>query len=74
MGADKKLLAETQRAKQVLQLVGELRAAGIFTVAAVTRPFNFEGPRKIEAADRLIGSLKPCAHLVAVIEQASLNF
>lgn len=55
----------------MLQLVGELRAAGIFTVVAITRPFNFEGPRKIELADRLTASLKQCAHLVAVIEQAS---
>ncbi|BDA41543.1 probable cell division protein FtsZ 2 at N-terminal half [Coccomyxa sp. Obi] len=56
----------------VLQLVGELRAAGIFTVAAVTRPFTFEGPRKLEAADHLVASLRQCAHLVAVIEQEVL--
>jgi hypothetical protein len=56
---------------QVLQLVRELRAAGIFTAVAVTRPFTFEGPRKMEAADKLTAALRECAHLVAVIEQAS---
>jgi cell division GTPase FtsZ len=55
---------------QLLQLVRELRAAGIFTAVAVTRPFAFEGPRKIEAADKLIALLRKSAHLVALIEQA----
>ncbi len=65
-----RLQSDELHAMQVLQVVGELRAAGIFTVAAVTRPFTFEGPRKLEAADRLVASLRQCAHLVAVIEQA----
>lgn len=56
-------------AATVLQLVGALRAAGHFTVAAVTRPFEFEGPAKAEQAARLVAALEETAHLVAVVEQ-----
>ena len=35
-------------AATVLQIVAALRAAGHFTVAAVTQPFGFEGPAKQE--------------------------
>lgn len=45
------------------RLARELRAAGHFTVAALTRPFAFEGARKLEAADKLIAELEQIAHL-----------
>ena len=54
---------------QLLQLVRGLRAAGIFTAVAVTRPFLFEGPKKRQAADTLTAQLQQCAHLVALIDQ-----
>ena len=49
---------------QVGSLARELRAAGHFTVAALTRPFGFEGARKLAAADSLIAELEQIAHLV----------
>ena len=54
---------------QLLHLVRGLRAAGIFTAVAVTRPFLFEGPKKRQAADVLTAQLQECAHLVAIIDQ-----
>lgn len=33
-------------------------------MAALTRPFGFEGARKLEAADKLIAELEQIAHLV----------
>ncbi|KAK9810099.1 hypothetical protein WJX72_004870 [[Myrmecia] bisecta] len=57
----------------VVQLVRSLRAAGHFTAVAVTRPFEFEGSRKVDAADRLISLLEEAAHLVVVIEQDVLS-
>lgn len=53
----------------VLQLVEALRSAGHFTVAAVTRPFEFEGAAKQEQARALVAALEERAHLVAVMEQ-----
>lgn len=46
-----------------------LARTGHFTVVAVTRPLEFEGRVKVEAADRLIAALEETAHLVVVIEQ-----
>ena len=54
---------------QVLRLVTELRQAGHFTAVAVTRPFDFEGKRRAEAAETLITALEEAAHFVTVIEQ-----
>ena len=56
----------------VLQLAAALRAAGHFTVAALTAPFGFEGPARAEAAGALAGALHASAHLVAVTEQEVL--
>lgn len=56
----------------VLRIVSALRAAGHFTVAAVARPFAFEGAAKKEQADALVKTLKEQAHLVAVMEQEVL--
>lgn len=56
-------------AATVLQIVAALRAAGHFTVAAVTQPFGFEGNAKREQAAELIAELKRTAHVVAVMEQ-----
>ena len=42
---------------------------GHFTAVSVTRPFEFEGQRKVEAADRMIAALEEAAHLVVVVEQ-----
>jgi hypothetical protein len=56
----------------VLQLVSALRAAGHFTVAAVTAPFGFEGSAKAEQARALVHALEEKAHLVAVMEQEVL--
>ncbi|KAG7672442.1 hypothetical protein KSW81_001406 [Nannochloris sp. 'desiccata'] len=56
----------------VLQLVSALRAAGHFTVAAVTAPFGFEGAAKDEQARALVHALEERAHLVAVMEQEVL--
>jgi hypothetical protein len=56
----------------VLQLVSALRAAGHFTVAAVTAPFGFEGGAKAEQARALVHALEEKAHLVAVMEQEVL--
>lgn len=54
---------------QLLSLVKALREAGHFTAVSVTRPFEFEGQRKVEAADRMIAALEGAAHLVVVVEQ-----
>ena len=54
---------------QLLSLVTALRDTGHFTVVSVTRPFEFEGQRKLDAADRMIAALEEAAHLVVVVEQ-----
>ena len=54
---------------QVLRLVYELQQAGHFTAVALTRPFEFEGRRRAEAAETLISALEEAAHFVTVIEQ-----
>ena len=57
---------------QVLRLVYELKQAGHFTAVALTRPFEFEGRRRAEAAETLISALEEAAHFVTVIEQVFL--
>lgn len=59
-------------ATMVLQLVSFLRRHGFFVVAAMTRPFEFEGLRKVEQADALIEALEDVAHLVAVVRSDTL--
>lgn len=54
---------------QLLSLVNRLRDTGHFTAVSVTRPFEFEGQRKLDAADRMIAALEEAAHLVVVVEQ-----
>lgn len=56
-------------AQVVMQLVAALRAAGHFTVVALTQPFEFEGGAKAEQAARLVAALRSSAHLVALMEQ-----
>lgn len=56
---------------QIVQLVRALRAAGHFTAVAITRPFGFEGNRRVQAAENLIGVLEEAAHLVVVVDQVS---
>ncbi len=59
---------------QLLSLVKSLRETGHFTAVSVTRPFEFEGQRKVEAADKMIAALEEAAHLVVVVEQVlSIN-
>jgi hypothetical protein len=48
---------------QLLQIASYLRQAGFFVVVALTRPFEFEGRRKVEA-DALIQALQDVAQLV----------
>ncbi|MEW5307186.1 MAG: hypothetical protein WDW36_009594 [Sanguina aurantia] len=57
----------------MLQLARHLRRQGFFVASALTRPFAFEGPRKMEQADALIESLQEVAHLMVVIEQDVLT-
>lgn len=58
-------------AMQLLSLVKSLRDTGHFTAVSVTRPFEFEGQRKVQAADRMIAALEGAAHLVVVVEQVT---
>lgn len=48
----------------MLQLARHLRRQGYFVAVALTRPFEFEGARKLEAADTLIAAMQEVAHLV----------
>ncbi|KXZ44556.1 hypothetical protein GPECTOR_65g174 [Gonium pectorale] len=57
----------------LLQLVRHLRRQGYFVAAALTRPFEFEGARRLEAADTLISTMQEVAHLVVVISQGVLT-
>jgi predicted alpha/beta-hydrolase family hydrolase len=47
----------------LLQLAAFLRRSGYFVVAALTRPFDFEGRRRLEEADALIEALSDVAQL-----------
>ncbi len=49
--------------------MNRLRETGHFTAVSVTRPFEFEGQRKVDAADHMIAALEEAAHLVVVVEQ-----
>lgn len=48
------------------------RKAGILTVAVVTKPFVFEGTRRMQAAERGIERLRECADTVIVIPNQNL--
>lgn len=48
------------------------REAGILTVAVVTKPFVFEGTRRMRAAERGIERLRECADTVIVIPNQNL--
>lgn len=48
----------------MLQLVNHLRRQGFFVAVALTRPFAFEGARKLEQADTLIEAMEEVAHLM----------
>lgn len=56
----------------VLDFVQHARSKGIMAVAAVTKPFAFEGARKLQAAEKLIRELKSDADMVVVVEQNKL--
>ena len=49
---------------KVLDFVQHARSKGIMAVVAVTKPFAFEGARKLQAADKLIADLKSDADMV----------
>lgn len=51
-------------ALQMLQLVNHLRRCGYFVAVALTRPFTFEGARKLEQADALIEAMEDVAAMV----------
>jgi cell division GTPase FtsZ len=51
----------------MLQLVNHFKRQGFFVATALTRPFGFEGNRKLEQADALIEALEQVAHLVVSI-------
>ena len=48
------------------------RQAGILTVAVVTKPFAFEGKRRMQSADEGIERLRECADTVIVIPNQNL--
>ena len=48
------------------------REAGILTVAVVTKPFVFEGTRRMQAAEQGIERLRECADTVIVIPNQNL--
>src|SRR5690606_24768495 len=48
------------------------RSAGILTVAVVTKPFAFEGKRRMETAEMGIERLRECADTVIVIPNQNL--
>lgn len=48
----------------MLQLVNHLRRCGYFVAVALTRPFTFEGARKLEQADALIEAMEDVAAMV----------
>ena len=48
------------------------RQAGILTVAVVTRPFFFEGARRMKSAERGIEELRDCADTVIVVPNQNL--
>ncbi|TGT03229.1 cell division protein FtsZ, partial [Mesorhizobium sp. M8A.F.Ca.ET.213.01.1.1] len=48
------------------------RAAGILTVAVVTKPFSFEGKRRMQSAQEGIERLRECADTVIVIPNQNL--
>jgi hypothetical protein len=51
----------------LLQLAAYLRRAGYFVVAALTRPFDFEGRRRLEEADALIEAMSDVAQLTVCV-------
>ena len=57
---------------QTLALARQLRATGQFTVVAVTRPFGFEGTRRLAAADKMIAELESIAQLVCDLTRRGL--
>ena len=65
---------EYSTSEQVLSLIRQLRGAGFFTVVALASPFEFEGSRKTESANKLIEEVHHAAHLVSVIEQVHGSF
>lgn len=48
------------------------RAAGILTVGVVTKPFTFEGKRRMQTADEGIARLRECTDTVIVIPNQNL--
>lgn len=48
------------------------RQAGILTVAVVTKPFGFEGGRRMRAAEKGIDALRECADTVIIVPNQNL--
>eukprot|EP00775_Hariotina_reticulata_P011696 gene11695-11840_t len=67
-------LATTQTLvlEKLLQLASYLRQIGFFVVVALTKPFEFEGRRKVDEADALIEALQDVAQLVVAVAQDDL--
>ena len=41
----------------------------MFVVVALAQPFNFEGARRIDAAEALTQSVAAAAHLAVIVQQ-----
>ena len=48
------------------------RERGILTVGVVTKPFAFEGPRRMAAAERGIEELRPCVDTLIIVPNQNL--
>ncbi len=48
------------------------RERGILTVGVVTKPFGFEGPRRMAAAERGIEELRPCVDTLIIVPNQNL--
>ncbi len=49
---------------QLLQVASHFRRAGYFVVAALARPFAFEGRRRLEEAEAVVEALGEIAQLL----------
>ena len=54
---------------QLLHLLKQLKEAGMFVVVALAQPFNFEGARRIDAAEALTQAVASAAHLAVIVQQ-----
>ena len=57
------------RGVQLLHLLQQLKAAGMFVVVALAQPFGFEGARRMDAAEALTHSVASAADLAVIVQQ-----